>query len=185
MLGRNHIISACAGWVLAQPHILHPQPEIAQQVIMGLSVAFGSVLPDIDHPESILGRRVKFISVPLSYLQGDKAFLPWSEDSHSRGVTHSIWALIGCWLLMTSTLPAVIDMVLFGMAFGFIAHLIGDALTPAGIRLFWPFDMKIRSPLTFKTGGFIEYLFTTLLATFAVMHLMGVDIVEQMETLLR
>lgn len=185
MLGRNHLVSSCSGWVIAQPYLLSSQPDLTQQIILGLSVALGSLLPDIDHPDSLLGRRVKFISVPLSFLQGDRSLLPWSEDSHSRGITHSIWALIGCWFLMTSTLPAAIGLILFGLAFGFVAHLIGDAMTPAGVRLFWPLDFKTRSPITFKTGGFIEYLFTTLLATVAVLNLLGVDVMHQLEMLIR
>ncbi len=185
MLGRNHLVSSCSGWVIAQPYLLSSQPDLMQQVLLGLSVALGSLLPDIDHPDSLLGRRVKFISVPLSYLQGDRSLLPWSEDSHSRGITHSIWALIGCWLLMTSTLPAAIGYILFGLAFGFVAHLIGDSLTPAGIRIFWPLDFKFRSPVTFKTGGFNEHLLTTLLAAVAVMNVLDVDITHQLGTLLR
>lgn len=177
MLGRNHVISAVSGWVLAQPYLIGYQPEPMGAAISLAAVAFGSLLPDIDSPESLLGRRAKFISVPLSYLQGDRSLLPWSEDSHSRGITHSIWALIACWWLFAGQYT-----VAMALAFGFLAHLVGDALTPAGVRLFWPFDIKIRSPLCFRTGGFIEYLFTTSLATVAAMQWLGVDVLEQLKT---
>lgn len=171
MLGRNHIISACSGWILASPYLISNQPDTLITVSLTALVALGSLLPDIDHPESLLGRRVKFISIPLHFLQGDKSLLPWSEDSHSRGVTHSIWVLVACWWLISSPFPAIV-----ALSFGFVAHLIGDALTPAGIRLFWPLSYKLRSPITFSTGGFVEHLFTFTLALVALAHWRGVDV---------
>lgn len=177
MLGRNHVISAVSGWVLAQPYVTNHQLEPMVAGVSLAAVALGSLLPDIDHPESLLGRRIKFISVPLSFLQGDRSLLPWSEDSHSRGITHSIWALIACWWLFSSQ-----HTVAIAFAFGFAAHLAGDAMTPAGVRLFWPFNIKIRSPLHFRTGGVVEYLFTTILATVAAMQWLGVNVLDQLKT---
>lgn len=178
MLGRNHVISAGAAWLLAEPYLLNYQPKPFESVLMFVAVLFGSLLPDIDSPESLLGRRVKFISVPLSYMQGDRALLPWSEDTHSRGITHSIWALGACLYFLTGQ---------FGIAaavgFGFVAHLIGDALTPAGVRLFWPLSIKIRSPICFRTGGFIEYVFTTALATGAIAVWLGYDVLNILQGL--
>ncbi|VEB43121.1 Inner membrane protein ydjM [Chromobacterium violaceum] len=43
----------------------------------------GSLLPDIDHPKSWLGRRIPFLSRPISYLFGH------------RGITHSLLAVVG------------------------------------------------------------------------------------------
>lgn len=137
-------------------------------------VVIASILPDIDHPESMLGRHVKIVSIPLSVLQGDKSFLPWSEDSHSRGITHSIWMVAACFYIFNSDS----NPYFIALAFGIIAHLIGDALTPAGIRLFWPLPTKFRSPIRFQTGGFVEYVFTLTLAIFAMSELLGFDLME-------
>ncbi|EJL6490346.1 metal-dependent hydrolase [Vibrio sp. Vb5031] len=175
MIGRNHVISAGAAWLLAEPYLLNYQPQPFESAVMFVAVLFGSLLPDIDCPESIMGRRVKFISVPLSWLQGDRALLPWSEDTHSRGITHSIWALAACFYFLAGQLG-----IAAAVCFGFVAHLIGDALTPAGVRLFWPLTIKIRSPICFRTGGFIEYLFTTVLATVAIAVWLGYDVLNML-----
>lgn len=176
MLGRNHVVTACASWLLAEPYLLNQSPKSLEALFLFLVVGLGAMLPDIDHPDSLLGRRVKFISVPLSLLQGDRAMLPWSESTHSRGITHSIWALGGCvWLLSGQSTVAI------ALAFGFVAHLIGDALTPAGVRLLWPLTVTFRSPVTFRTGGFIEYLFSMILVTGAVMHWLGIDVLQEVE----
>ncbi|EPR7484067.1 TPA: metal-dependent hydrolase [Vibrio parahaemolyticus] len=176
MLGRNHVATACAGWLLAEPYLVTHRTDLLETLLLLLIVGLGAMLPDADHPDSLLGRRVKFISVPLSYLQGDRGLMPWSESTHSRGITHSIWALGGCiWLLSGQTTVAI------ALAFGFVAHLIGDALTPAGVRLLWPLSVTFRSPVTFRTGGFVEYLFTMILVTVAVMQWLGIDVLQELE----
>ena len=171
MLGKNHILSACSGWLIAEPYLLNYQPEPLEAGCLIAAVLVGSLTPDVDHPESLLGRRLKFISVPLHFLQGDKKFLPWREDTHSRGITHSIWVLVACWYLLTSPFPVAV-----AFSFGFVAHLIGDALTPAGVALLWPLPVKIRSPLTFSTGGVMENLFTFSLAAIAIYVWLGNDL---------
>ncbi|MBB1371986.1 metal-dependent hydrolase [Pseudoalteromonas sp. SR45-4] len=175
MLGKNHATTAIASWVLSSSYLLDHQPQALEALLLAVVVGFGSLLPDADHPDSLLGRRVKFISVPLSYLQGDRAILPWSEHTHSRGITHSIWALLACyWLVATQQDYAT------ALAFGFAAHLIGDALTPAGVRLLWPISTTFRFPLTFRTGGFVEYGFTYGLLIAAAMHLLGFNLLHEL-----
>jgi inner membrane protein len=85
----------------------------------------GSLLPDIDHPQSYLGRR----TIPLSVLI-NKCF------GH-RGFTHSILSL---------TLLGVASAVWWGsnplffggLLIGYFSHLLGDMTTVSGIPLLYP-----------------------------------------------
>uniref|UniRef100_UPI002F41F001 metal-dependent hydrolase n=1 Tax=Aeromonas sp. L_1B5_3 TaxID=1588629 RepID=UPI002F41F001 len=46
---------------------------------------------------------------------------------------------------------------------GYLSHLLGDWLTPAGIPLFWPIKRRYRLPgWPLKSGGTIETGFCTL-----------------------
>lgn len=176
MLGRNHAASACACWVLTKNLFLEYELDFIENSFLFIIVGFAALLPDIDHPDSLLGRRVKFVSVPLSYLQGDRRLLPWNENTHSRGITHSIWPLAGCLYLIAGQ-----QSIAIAFAFGFCAHILGDALTPAGVRFLWPLSTVIRAPLTFRTGGLVEYLVTMTLVSAAAMHVLGFNIAYEIE----
>lgn len=155
MIGRNHLLSTAAAWGLAAPNVLYDGTPIHLQGLYWGCALLGALLPDIDHKGSILGRRFKIISGPLSLLQGDTALLPWSEETHSRGITHSIWAVLVAIYFMNDSATW-----LFALSFGFLCHLVGDMLTPAGVRIFWPINYHFRLPITFTTGGVVEHLFT-------------------------
>lgn len=79
---------------------------------------------------------------------------------------HSLIAGIGVGYLVSSVvLPGT--WLVWAVAGGCAAHLVGDALTPQGVPIFWPAKTRIRVPL-FRTGGAIEkvvgvgLLFTTI-----------------------
>lgn len=86
----------------------------------------GALFPDIDTPESALGRRLPFFSL----LGGGH-----------RGWTHS---LVG--LVLFSTLLLFVFSIDIAMAFaaGYLSHLLLDMLNPAGVRIFWPFPLSLR-----------------------------------------
>ncbi len=97
-----------------------------------------SLLPDIDHPSSLLGRRIKIISLPIAKIFGH------------RGFTHSFLAVVLCVIALNITLPqtAVIPTdILHAMIIGYLSHLLADALTPAGVPFFWPYKKRFSIPL--------------------------------------
>ncbi|MBI2548380.1 metal-dependent hydrolase [Candidatus Woesearchaeota archaeon] len=111
-------------------------------------VALGALLPDIDHPGSLLGKRVKLVGWLFSH----------------RGIWHSLLlpaAILGLgwfffpWFLYPS----------MALSLGIVSHLLLDGLTPRGVRLFYPFsDFQLRGFL--KTGGALEtVLFIGILIT--------------------
>ncbi len=142
-------------------------------------IAFGSLLPDIDHPDSSLANE-KVLGIPI--------FLPFSwligRTFGHRGVTHSLLAVA---LLVTlgqlaqlpwaplqsapfQALHYVWNDLSLGwlIIWGYVGHLAADALTRAGIPLFWPFSSRFGFPpirkLRFTTDTWPEYLIVITLA---------------------
>lgn len=106
--------------------------------IWGVAMAaLGSLLPDIDHPYSTIGRRI-----PVA-----DAF-----KMQHRGWTHS---LLG--LGIFTALVAIIDTKLaIGLALGYVLHLLADSLTPVGVAWFYPISKNRRHIIGIRTGGKLE-----------------------------
>ena len=106
----------------------------------------GGLLPDIDHPGSLLGRALPFISIPISVL------FP------HRTITHTIWfaaatallPLLVIFICSCSGLSASFDCYLTGayLMAGSLSHLALDAPTNSGVAPFWPIPFRIKGPLT-------------------------------------
>ncbi len=114
-------------------------------------VILGSTLPDIDHPSSYIGRRLKPISKLVNKLCGH------------RGFTHSI----PCTLIVgaLSLLPAIVLPLSFsaGLIFGYAAHILGDYFSKSGVPLFAPFSKKkYKAPITYRTGKLSEVVIFVL-----------------------
>ncbi|MBW7984060.1 metal-dependent hydrolase [Enterobacillus tribolii] len=102
------------------------------------------LLPDIDHPSSVLGQRLRWISAPIARAFGH------------RGFTHSLLAVFGGVFLLQCQLPAswgIPPDVLHAMAIGYLSHLLADALTPAGVPLLWPVRWRFCLPLLYNDKG--------------------------------
>lgn len=111
--------------------------------------ALGSLLPDIDHPQSWIGSRFVPISFPI-----------WAVFGH-RGITHSLIAIVSLVLILAfyqqSMVIAGYDWLL-PLMIGYLSHLFADYLSNSGIPLFYPSKRKFRAPITVQTGGVSEYL---------------------------
>ena len=93
---------------------------------------FGSILPDIDHPGSMIGKNVPLLPKILKH----------------RGFTHSI---LFCILMF---------FINFWLCIGCVVHIIMDMMTKQGVELFYPNQSKIRFPLAKNvvTNGVFEKL---------------------------
>ncbi|HAT4337588.1 TPA: metal-dependent hydrolase [Clostridium perfringens] len=109
-------------------------------------VGLGSLLPDLDTPNSFIGRRLNIISYPLS-----KIF-------KHRGFLHSITPVILIFILGIFLKSLFIKSI----ALGYLLHLVGDTFSESGIKWFLPFYNKdIKMPLgilRYRTGGLKEYV---------------------------
>ncbi|MBV9748546.1 MAG: metal-dependent hydrolase, partial [Acetobacteraceae bacterium] len=84
MLAGSHAALGLAAWAWAAPHLGAPALDP-----MALALAAGGgLLPDLDHPRSWVGRRLRVLSRPLAAAFGH------------RGATHSLLAVLGASLLL-------------------------------------------------------------------------------------
>lgn len=83
----------------------------------------GSLLPDIDHPKSFLGNKVKILSNALYTSVGHRSL------THSllfAGVVGIIVSLFNAWLGL-------------GIVLGILSHILLDMFTGAGVAYLYPF----------------------------------------------
>ena len=101
-------------------------------VVSGILLSVGSLLPDIDHKNSLFGKALPFISKMIKH----------------RTCTHGLLFLILCYF------------VNIYLCIGCGIHLFLDMMTKQGCQLFYPFDIKIKLPFAsfVKTDGKFEKL---------------------------
>lgn len=128
---------------------------VGMGAVMG-GAFLGSVLPDIDHKGSFIGRRLKPVSVVVQHTLGH------------RGLTHSPLFVMGLTILLgvlTMQLDGFVRemmlMFILGLFGGMVSHLFMDMLTVSGIPLLYPFSDKKFSIAPFRTGGIGEYVAST------------------------
>lgn len=159
MMLSGHLMVATGGYLLfkAYPfdHPIDIQPSLFIEVLL---VLFGCVLPDVDHTESTLGKRMRVLSVPISLIFGH------------RGVFHSLLACLfigyAAYELQTWWLNYI--------AFGYFLHLIGDYLTPSGIPLLYPYKKRYRFAIVAETNSLSELIMAgSILACGVYISLIG------------
>lgn len=153
MTAQGHLLFSVTCVLLA--HKVELTPALADASLWHIvSMALASaLLPDLDHPRSLLGRQLPWISGPLSRLFGH------------RGFTHSLLAVgMGVWGLAQVEAPWLLSgAVKDALIVGYLSHLLGDWLTPMGIPLLWPWRRRFRLPgLPLKSGGGYERAFCLL-----------------------
>lgn len=141
MMSRTHLALGLLASILI---IKHLQPE--QWLLFGGVLTLASVLPDIDAPKSIVGKKLWPISSLINLLFGH------------RGLMHTVYppiiALMAAVILGYSTI---------GMAFiiGYGLHLTADMVTIQGVMPLFPLS-KARASGFIKTGGITEYAILVL-----------------------
>lgn len=120
------------------------KPLIHTGIFMG-GVMLGSLLPDIDHRNSYIGRKVKTASKAINKLAGHRKLF------HAPLV----------YLLSYSVALGMIkdNLLLIGMSglfLGILSHLILDSFTLGGLPWFYPLSKKRFSLATIKTNSKFE-----------------------------
>ena len=146
----------------------------------------GSIFPDIDEPQSKIGRKTLGASNLIKTFFGH------------RGLTHSLicfaalglfLGILGYFLIVSDSLNQIlvnginsyiltnnlskeplishlasqsIIICICGFLFGWLSHLVGDMMTLSGVPLLLPFNAQkyfvLPQFLRFKTGGKIEHI---------------------------
>lgn len=130
-------------------------------------LSLGSLLPDIDHPQSFLGKRNKIASNLTN-----KAF------GH-RKATHSLVALVVAYWLMaiitTHYLTSRGSFAPFWLTFGCLCHLLEDSFSKEGVNWFWPKKRPTKHAakqlISYQTGSLGEYLVLGLMICLLLIEL--------------
>lgn len=156
MMGKTHVVIGVSyGLAVASASTISP----VQVVSMISGLVIGSLLPDIDHPQSIITRQVPLIGWTVSKIAGH------------RGLLHSILGVLLLFVVvgfLSSSLIAGVSVLTFdvkdvvmyfsgAIIAGYILHIIADMLTVSGVKLFYPFKTTVRFPI-FTTGGIAELI---------------------------
>jgi inner membrane protein len=152
MMARSHVALGLAAWISAAP-LLHLPP--LDPVSAGLAV-MGSLLPDVDHPRSWVGRRTRPVSSLLAAALGH------------RGITHSAVAVLALALLLARAGGQ--RRAVWPVVVGYASHLAADMLTARGLRLAWPLRRSWGVPLC-RAGSPAEALIVAAACAAAVWRL--------------
>jgi len=136
MKGVTHLlIGACIG-----VQLVHDDPLLMQAT--GAICAAAALLPDVDHPQSLIRNRSGIIG---SLLFG---------GLKHRGFTHSLAAL--ALISVAAALLIERDSLAVAVAAGYASHLCADMVTMHGIALFAPFSARRVGLGMIRTGGSAE-----------------------------
>lgn len=154
----HRIGGLCAGFIAT--NILFPGTFTVTKLVLGSAFLagsyIGSVVPDIDHPNSFIGKRFKVISYGVNKMCGHRGFV------HSP-LFFLIYSLLVMFLSVYFSGFAQILYYQFAMGsvLGFFSHLLLDCLTVGGIPLLSPFSKKTYRIAKFRTNkseGIVSFL---------------------------
>lgn len=119
MKGSTHVVIGLSFGVTTQLLVGFPAEGFLEIPFYYGGLVLGSLLPDIDHPQSYLGRRLTPLSVPIFKLFGH------------RGITHSFLSLSILGIILTESLIHEKESIKNGKQFykkvevrGFIVYLV-------------------------------------------------------------
>lgn len=160
-----------------------------------LVVIFASILPDIDHPKSVINKYILpfrnkltkvifydclgIILLWYDYLyKGEPvikaigiSFLIIALSTHRNGVTHSLTGMI-MFSFIIGYLGNMYNLhhLVYYFIIGYGMHLLCDMATNRGVPLFYPFkNKKFKMPLTYKTNSKIGCTIEELLMIFGIL----------------
>ncbi len=142
-----------------------------------LFAILGSIIPDIDHPRSIIGRIFYFVSVPLERRYGHRTF---THSFMGWGIFSVLFAVI---IGLISFIPQISiwgwsDLPIRWIAafsISYFSHLILDMMNRRGVQMFWPDSGRDVIPKNPKfrpeSGSKIEFLIFFILVILVILAL--------------
>ena len=150
MLGITHIVNTTA--IVSTPLLFGYGFDTNYLIFIGL-VLFGCLLPDIDEPNSIIGKRFGFISYPINIIFGH------------RTITHNLIFITAISIYFYTQN----HFYLFSISLGMLIHILQDSLTYQGINgALFPFQrynynfVLLPRFFRFAVGSLTEYVILTI-----------------------
>lgn len=173
MMGKTHIIIGLSYGIPLLP-IVNEQITPTDWGLLMVGLTLGSLLPDIDHPQSVIARKAPLVGWIASKLTGHRSFF------------HSIVG-VAVWLvvlgILTTTLSGTLNVLGWnvekpliscaaGLMIGYVLHIIADMFTLSGVKLFYPIKKTIGFPI-FVTGGYGELFLRWGLIIIGIIQVIG------------
>lgn len=151
MTGKTH---ASCGLLVGALTIEYFHTDLFTSITVITLAVISSLLPDICHPQSKIGRRFKLISFFIRMIFEHRTF------------THSLLfiAIIVCLLYVIQTPSYYLVTIILGL----LSHVILDMLTPRGVKLFYPIPINVKFLVVFKTGGLVDISLASALTIGAI-----------------
>mgnify|MGYP002713245383 CR=1 FL=1 len=168
-MSKTHVVIGVAYGAGLIPAVQRGDYSIEQFGLVLLGLAIGSLLPDLDHPQSTISRSIPIVGGLISSL------------TRHRGILHSILGVILFYLVTAILMIPIVAMThniqlsryaAAGLLLGYVLHIVADMLTKGGVRLFYPLKWNIGIGI-FKTGGLLEFGFRVALMVWIVLQVIG------------
>jgi len=152
MSGKEHVAIGCAALPFALEIAANAGYSERELVIIAGGIIVGSLIPDIDHPTSFLGKRLKLLSKIINKYFGGL-----------RGITHDfLWVIVSLFVVLFTKTPYV------GFFVGVSLHIVSDSMTVMGIPFLYFLNKEnkyriLPKFLCCKSGSFMNLLVTGLI----------------------
>lgn len=145
-------VALTTGASIVAPSLLGPITPTALAVGV-----IGSLLPDIDHPQSTISNMTLFSKVVSKSV---------ALTTGHRGICHSLVFIVVVSLIFhrfaVGADPTLTAYCTAWFALGMLSHLLLDFLNPGGVKMLWPIG-KRRHIIGIKTGSLGEKVVAALL----------------------
>lgn len=159
---RTHRLAGTATG-LAIAGIISPL-EISTKSILTYSLLiagsyFGSYLPDIDEPQSKIGKCFPFLSRIIKKIGGHRGFM------HSLTMAVILWGILFSLQVefFNPKYSYYLSLTVLAIIAGFLSHLFIDSLTISGVPWLWPLSSKKLSLGKLHTSNKFHQLLVRLL----------------------
>lgn len=140
MKGTTHIFGGLAAAIIWQKYT---KTTIQEPIFFYSAALMGSVIPDICHPKSLIGRRLPILSRTFSKIFGH------------RSLSHSLLFMFLLYILIQQITFYGMPSIKSGILIGVGSHIFLDSMTAQGVKLFYPLKLTVRLPLYIRTGSLI------------------------------
>ena len=129
---KGHSVGAL---VVAGAFMYYSKQPIIIELVTVTGITIGSFLPDLDAEYSTINSKLPIIPTIFKIIQ---RILPDNPiTSHRGALFHSILTLIPFMIFYKYPL-------ILGIGLGILGHHVLDMTTPAGLRYFFPYKIKLR-----------------------------------------
>ncbi len=116
-------------------------------IIFFLILMVTCLFPDIDEEHSLINRATGPFGTVIAFL------------TKHRGIFHSLLLYLGLFITVSLIWN---NYYAWAILLGYLAHLVGDGITPMGVKIFHPLhDFKIRGPI--RAGSTLEGILLIIL----------------------